>query len=191
MGRAEEEFFLQTLEYEGRVRVFLRRHAPDPADVEDLLLETYARLLCEAEHALPERESVRGCVLRLARGVLREWLRQRGVVSLEAGADLDDLGMLDEGTQVESIVGAQEELARMAEAVAELPEQCRQAYTLRMVYEFTVPEIAARLRVSEDKVEEHLALGVQRCADALFDRPGVVPEKRTASVSYIRRVKPA
>jgi DNA-directed RNA polymerase specialized sigma24 family protein len=58
-----------------------------------------------------------------------------------------------------------------------------------MVYEFTVPEIAARLRLSEDQVEEHLALGVQRCAEVLFDRPRVLTEKRAASVTHIRRVK--
>jgi RNA polymerase sigma-70 factor (ECF subfamily) len=181
--------FLQALEHEGVLRAFLRRYAPDPADVEELLQETYARLLGEAESALPEKESVRACVLRLAHDVVREWLRQRGVVSLAAVADLESLGVLDEGTQVASIVGTEEELARLAEAVAELPEECRRAYTLRMVYEFTVPEIAARLRLSEDQVEEHLALGVQRCAEVLFDRPRVLTEKRAASVTHIRRVK--
>ncbi|MGH8284275.1 MAG: RNA polymerase sigma factor [Steroidobacteraceae bacterium] len=191
MGRAEDGFFLQALEYEGILRAFLQRYAPDPADVEELLQETYARLLSEAESSKPKTESVRGCALRLARDTVLEWLCRSGVVSLAPIAEIDALAVLDECTQVESIVGAQEELARLSEAVASLPERCRQAYTLRKVYGFTQSEIAARLRISEETVQDYLALAARRCAHALFDRPPAATPRRVAFLSRIRRrVKP-
>ena len=97
------------------------------------------------------------------------------------------MAVLDEGTQVESIVGAQEELARLSEAVAGLPERCRQAYTLRKVYGFTHSEIASRLRIPEETVREYLALAARRCAQALFDRPPAATPRRGAFLSRIRR----
>lgn len=116
-----------------------------------------------------------------------EWLRRSGVVSLAPIAEIDALAVLDECTQVESIVGAQEELARLSEAVAGLPERCRQVYTLRKVYGFTQSEIASRLRVSEETVQDYLALAARRCAHALFDRPPAATPRRVAFLSRIRR----
>jgi RNA polymerase sigma factor (sigma-70 family) len=188
LGRIEEAFFLQALEYEGILRVFFHRYAPDPADVEELLQDTYARLLAEAEASPPLIDSARGCALRLARDTVRDWLRRPGVVSLPGVAEIDAWSVLDEESQVQSIVGGQEELARLSEAVAALPAKCRQAYTLRKVYGLSHGDIAARLRVTEESVREYLAIAVRHCAQALYDRPppGVQP-RRGAFFSRLRR----
>ena len=52
-----------------------------------------------------------------------------------------------------------------------MPRRCRQTFTLRKVYGFSQKEIAARLSIAENTVEQHLMKAARRCAEALFDSP--------------------
>ena len=59
----------------------------------------------------------------------------------------------------------------LTQAVARLPERCRQVFTLRKVYGLSQKEIAASLDISENTVEQHLAKGVRLCTAALGGSP--------------------
>lgn len=158
------------LEFEGVLRACLRRHISNSADVEELLQETYAQLLAVSAVDEARVRSVRGFALGIARNLALNWLRRRAIVSMESIADLEDLSDLDEGEQVERIVNAEQELAILARAVEGLPQRCRQVFTLRKVYGFTQKEIAARLSISENTVEQHLVKAGRHCARHLFER---------------------
>ncbi|MGH8323270.1 MAG: RNA polymerase sigma factor, partial [Steroidobacteraceae bacterium] len=56
-------------------------------------------------------------------------------------------------------------------AVQELPERCRQVFTLRKVYGYSQKEIAARMNITENTVEQQLIKAARHCAQALFDQP--------------------
>ncbi len=56
-------------------------------------------------------------------------------------------------------MNAHQELALLAAAVEQLPARCRQVFTLRKVYGFSQKEIAERLQISENTVEQHLHEG--------------------------------
>jgi len=56
-------------------------------------------------------------------------------------ADLASLDVLDEKAQVDEIVNAHQELALLAEVIAELPKRSRQVFTLRQVYGLSQREI--------------------------------------------------
>lgn len=159
------------LEFEGVLRACLRRYVRNAADVEELLQETYAQLLEAGAPNGPEVRSVRAFALGVARNLAFNWLRRRRIVPMESMADIEDLNLLDEGEQVERIVSAEQELTLLMQAVAELPERCRQVFTLRKVYGFSQKEIAARLKISENTVEQHLSKAGRRCAQFLFARP--------------------
>lgn len=173
----------EALQAEGLLRACLFRFARNAADVEELLQETYARLLTStaAEHV--EVRSVQAFALTIARNVALGWIRHRDVVPIRLVSDLAALDVLDESARVEEIVNAHQELTLLAECVAELPERCRQAFTLRRVYGFTQQEIAQRLRIEESTVEQLLARAVRRCAECLFaretagDRPNSLGER--------------
>jgi RNA polymerase sigma-70 factor (ECF subfamily) len=184
---SEEELLLEALEHEAVLRACLYRFTRNRTDVEDLLQETYARLLATA--ASPERDkirSVRAFVLTIARHVALDWLRHRSIIPIEAIAELEGMDVLDENEQVEEIVNTHQELARLADAVADLPDRCRQVFTLRKVYGFSQQEIAERLRISENTVEQHLTKAARRCAEALFDLP-VVDHQPTSFFGRLRR----
>ena len=163
---------LHALEFESVLRACLWRYTHNNSDVDELLQETYARLLVAG--ASPQESairSVRAFCLTVARNVALDWLRRQQVVPLELVSDMESLDVLDERAQIEEIVNAHQELKLLADAVAAMPRRCRQTFTLRKVYGFTQKEIAARLCISENTVEQHLMKAARRCAEALFDSP--------------------
>lgn len=162
-----DDYLQEALRAEALLKAYLFRFARNAADVEELLQETYARLLTSTAAKRVEIRSVRALALTIARNVALDWIRHRDVVDIRLVSDLAALDVLDESARVEEIVNARQELAILAECVAELPERCRQAFTLRRVYGFTQQEIARRLKIEESTVEQLLARAVRRCAEIL------------------------
>src|SRR6185437_183285 len=171
VAKNEERSLLQALEFEGVLRACLYRYTRNDSDVEELLQETYARLLTAGCRDEPEVRSVRGFALTIARNVAFDWLRHRHIVPIEVVADLEALDGLDESEQIDEVVNAHQELALLVNAVQELPDRRRQVFTLRKVYGYSQREIASRLQISENTVEQHLTKAARRCAEALFDQP--------------------
>lgn len=189
MAAAGSRYLLEALECEGLLRAFLFRYAHNSADVDELLQETYARLLGAQPDSGVEIRSVRALALTVARNVALDWLRHRDVVPINLVADIAALDVLDESAQVEEIVNAHQELALLAECVAELPERCRQALTLRRVYGLSQREIAERMRIKESTVEQLLARAVRRCAESLFAREVVADRPYSLAGRLARRLK--
>lgn len=171
MSKNEERYLLPALEFEGVLRACLYRYTRNSSDVEELLQETYARLITAAASADPEVRSVRAFALTVARNVAFDYLRHKQVVPIELVADMEALNVLDEGEQVDEIVNSYQELAMLVEVIQGLPDRCRQVFTLRKVYGYSQREIASRLAISENTVEQHLSRAARRCAQALFDQP--------------------
>jgi RNA polymerase sigma-70 factor (ECF subfamily) len=70
------------------------------------------------------------------------------------------------------LLESREELRALADAIAELPAQCRRVFTLRKVYSLSPDEIAVRLGLSVSTVEKHLVKGLRYCSDKLGRRIG-------------------
>ena len=113
MAGAVSRYLLEALECEGLLRAFLFRYAHNVADVDELLKETYARLLSAQGESSAEIRSVRAFALTVARNVALDWLRHRDVVPINLVADIAALDVLDESAQVEEIVTAHRELAQL------------------------------------------------------------------------------
>jgi RNA polymerase sigma-70 factor (ECF subfamily) len=187
LSKNDERYLLQALEIEGVLRACLYRYTRNNPDVDELLQEVYARLLVAGSSDEPEVRSVRAFALTIARNVAFDWLRHRQVVPIELVADLEALEVLDEGEQIEEIVNSHQELAMLVKAIQTLPDRCRQVFTLRKVYGYSQKEIASRLNISENTVEQHLTKAARRCAQALFDQP--ISERRSILFDRFRRRK--
>lgn len=132
---------------------------------------------------------MRAFCLTVARNTALDWLRHRQIVPIELVADMEALDVLDEGAQIEEIVNAHQELALLASAVEQLPTRCRQVFTLRKVYGYSQKEIAQRLQISENTVEQHLTKAARRCAQALFESPKTAREDNGMFAKLRRRMK--
>ena len=189
MANPGDRYLLEALKSEGVLRACLFRFVRNPADVDELLQETYARLLSANLGAGAEVRSVRAFALTIARNVALDWLRRREVVPMKLVSDLASLNVLDEKAQVEEIVNHHQELALLAEVISELPRRARQTFTLRRVYGLSQREIAQHLGISEKTVEQILSRAVRRCADALFAREVDGDRPQSLSERLRRRLK--
>ena len=185
MAKDEERYLLQALEFESVLRACLYRYTRNTADVEELLQETYARLLAAGATDEPEVRSVRAFSLTVARNVAFDWLRHKQIVPIELVADMEAMDILDERDQIDAIVNSHQELMMLVKAVQELPERCRQVFTLRKVYGYSQKEIAARMNITENTVEQQLIKAARHCAQALFDQP--VAERQATLFERFRR----
>jgi len=167
MLRTEDEYVSEILRMEKPLRAILHRFAPQPADLEDLLQETYSRLFSLPPERRLNIRSVQAFVITTARHIAMDWIRHRRVVTIETMEDLSALPVLDDKAELEEIVYTHQQLVRIAAGVAELPDRCREAFTLRRVYGLTQKEIANRLGISEGAVEQLLIRGMCRCAEVL------------------------
>jgi RNA polymerase sigma factor (sigma-70 family) len=185
MAKDQERYLVQALEFENVLRACLYRYARNNSDVEELLQETYARLLTAGASDEPEVRSVRAFSLTVARNVAFDWLRHKQVVPIELVADMEAMDILDERDQIDAIVNSHQELMMLVKAVQQLPERCRQVFTLRKVYGYSQKEIAARMNISENTVEQQLIKAARHCAAALFDQP--VAERHATLFERFRR----
>lgn len=175
MVNAADQYVLRALEHESVLRAYLYRIARNSSDVDELLQETYTKLLTLGSREQPQPRSMRAFALTVARNVAFSWLRRRQIVPMESMADLAELDALDEGEQVEEIVNSHQELKLLREAVASLPTRCREVFTLRRVYGLSQKEVARELGIAEHTVERHLGRALHRLAHVLFNPPISAP----------------
>jgi len=180
----EERYLVQALEFESVLRALLYRYARNTSDVDELLQETYARLLAAGAPGEPEVRAVRAFCMTVARNVAFDWLRHKQVVPIELVADMEAMDILDERDQIDAIVNSHQELMLLSAIVQQLPQRCRQVFTLRKVYGYTQKEIAARMNISENTVEQHLVKAARHCAQRLFNHP--IGERRASMFERLR-----
>jgi len=148
-------------------RQFCRDGQTDP---EDLVHETFARAIaCKTwrEIGNPAAFST-----RILRNCALDALRRRKVLTITAVADFERIEPIDETPGAHMMLESREELRALAEAIAELPAQCRRVFTLRKVYSLSPEDIAVRMGLSVSTVEKHLVKGLRYCSEKLGRRIG-------------------
>lgn len=154
--------------HEGSLRAYLRRQFPAHPDIDDLVQETYFRLL-QAREQGPLR-SPKAFLFATARNSALDFFRRRRVVAIDGIAEIEGLPVLEERPGVPEAVCHDQELQLLAEAIQALPPRCRQVITLRKIHGLSHREIAAQLGVAENTVNAQVALGVLRLRDYLRSR---------------------
>lgn len=174
--------------HESTLRGWLSGLFPSLPDLDDLVQESYVRLLRAREAG--KVVQAKAYLFATARNAARDFFRRRRVVSIEAVGDLADSPVLDERPHVADAISRQQELALLAEAVRELPDRCRQTLTLRLLYGMSHKEIAVRLRISEHTVKAQLAKGMRRCSEYFEERGLPVARPSAPALTTDREAPP-
>ncbi len=161
--------------HESSLRAYLRGVFPLLPDVDDLVQESYARLI--RARATGRVSYAKAFLFTTARNAALDFFRRRKVVSIDGVADLAALRVAEDRPDAAEAVNRQQELEMLAAAVRDLPDRCRQVLTLRLLYGLAHKEIAVELRISEHTVKAQLAKGMRRCAD-YFQQRGVSTLRR-------------
>jgi RNA polymerase sigma factor (sigma-70 family) len=168
-------FALEVQPHEPALRAYLQSRFPLLGDPDDVLQETYIRVL--RENAAGRIRSTRAFLFTAARNAAIDFFRRQHTVSLDAIPQSVAADVMEETPDVAEVLSQQQELEALSEAVRTLPERCRQVIMLRYLKGCSYKEIAAILDVSTETVKTHMAKGVQRCAE-YFAARGLIEERK-------------
>lgn len=146
----------------------------DLAEIDDIVQETYARLLRAWERG--PIDSPRGLLFATARNVVRDLYRRRATANTIPIAQIDASRVFDESAGVAETVSRRQEADLLGDAIASLPPRCREILLLRKFENLSHREIAARLGVSENTVDAQLTKALHRCAEYFIRQGAVTPE---------------
>lgn len=165
----EDLWFRQQVQpHEPLLRGHLSNAFPSLPDVDDIVQESYFRLI-QAKETGPIHY-VKAFLFATARNVALDLLRRRRIVPIRNVTEIEQLTVIGEEAGIPDAVGRQQELAFLADAIRALPERCRKVVTLRKLYGVSQKEVAAQLQISEHTVEVQVAKGMRRVAAALTRR---------------------
>jgi RNA polymerase sigma-70 factor (ECF subfamily) len=154
--------------HESALRSYLRGKFPAHPDIDDLVQETYARLLQAREHGALQHP--KAFLFATARNAAFDYFRRRKIVTIDGIENLELLPVLEDRPGVPEAVAHDQELQLLAAAIEALPARCRQVLTLRKIFGLSHREIAAQLHISEHTVNAQIAIGVLRLRDYLKQR---------------------
>jgi len=143
------------LPYEPEIRSWLRRNRVNEAEVDDIVQEMYARIGTVSD--LQAINSPRMYAYQVAKAIRLNMLRRRHVISITADGDLEKLTVPCNDASPEEEIAQRDELTRVVNVIAGLPERTRDVLLLRRVAGLSQRETARRLAISEKTVERHLA----------------------------------
>lgn len=158
--------------HERALRAYLHNTLGSVADVDDVVQETYARILRARDRG--KIESPRGLLFATARNAARDIFRRRATAAILPITEIDESRVFDEAPGVAETVSRRQEVDLLDAAIASLPPRCREILLLRKFENLSHREIAARLGIAEHTVEAQLTKALHRC-EQYFIRHGALP----------------
>jgi RNA polymerase sigma-70 factor (ECF subfamily) len=151
--------------HERELRAFLQRRFPTIGDLDDVVQETYARLLRAKNGGTATL--TRAYLFVIARNVALDLLRRDRTVSLEQLGEIEPWRVVEEKPDAAEALSHEQELQLLADAMSALPPRCREILTLRRIEGLSHRAIASRLGIAEGTVNAQLAIGLMRCRSYL------------------------
>lgn len=148
--------------HEPTLRAWLRARFPSLTDTDDLVQESYVRVIRARQKGVIENP--KSYLFSTALHAALDLFRRNAVVSFEPVGEFDRLNVLEERPSASEAASRNEELEILREAMHALPTRCRQVFTLRKLYGLSHQEIARQLGISEKTVEAQVSRAMRRCA---------------------------
>jgi RNA polymerase sigma-70 factor (ECF subfamily) len=161
-------FVREVQPHEPKLRAWLQARFPSLTDVDDLVQESYARLL--RAQRTGRVGNAKTYLFATARHAALDLFRRSQIVSIGPVEGIDELSVLEEGPGIVESLSRAQELEFLSEAMQTLPDRCRHVIVLQKIHGLSYKEIAARLGISESTVNAQLAKGVLRLRDFMRAR---------------------
>ena len=171
------------------LKKFLSRFLRMQQDIEDVAQEAYLRA-----YVVEQRESIeqpKAFLFRVAKNLALTRLSRKSRQITDYIEEAGDSVVMQMAAASDEELEAQQSLGLYCEAVASLPEKCRQVFLLRKVHGLSHKEIGDRMGLSVSSVEKYLREGILACQTHLRNHeglpmPGVASRKRGKVESWER-----
>ena len=157
----------EILPHEADVRAWLRRGLVTDGEVEDIIQDTYCRLLALTQTS--HIASPRAYFFTAARAVAIDRLRRSRVVRMETVTEIESLNVVLDEPSPERVAAGRRELERVRRMIAALPDRCRRIFELRKIEGMSQREIARVMGVSETIVENDVVKGQRLILKAIAE----------------------
>jgi len=160
------------------IKKFLSQFFSSQHDIEDVAQEAYLRAFAAEQKKDGDIEQPRAFLFRIAKNIAVDRLRRKSRQITDYIEDLSVPVVIEDGTDPEREMEGRQSLGIYCEAVASLPDKCRQVFLLRKVHGLKHKEIADRLSISVSSVEKHLRRGMAETRAHLRQQDGEAPAKQ-------------
>ncbi|GLS14327.1 MULTISPECIES: RNA polymerase sigma factor [Hydrogenophaga] len=143
----------------------LRRYFGSPAEVEDAAQEVFVRMAAAGKALAPDEEQpyLRQTLRSVAAQAWHKGPVAQGVQLVSYADCEDELHAVPQDAGIGQGLEQRQRLARLHQAVTELPQRQREAFLLHRVEGYTVQETADQMGISLRMVVKHLARAVAYC----------------------------
>ncbi len=166
------------------LRRFIARFLIRKEDVEDVLQETYVRVVKSDESAI---SSPKAYLYRAARNIALNELNRKSNSVTDFIEDIAEQDFGDDLPSIDDQVFSKLQFEVFAQAMSMLPTKCRKVFLLKKIYGLTHKEIAVRLDIAIKTVDTHLFKGLLKCREYMKSRGYGVEEFKVITNNEQRR----
>lgn len=142
---------------------YFRRQGLNQADAQDYTQETMTRIL--GKGGVASLANPQGYVFSVASNLLRDRARRRRTRAADAHVVIDSSELVSDQPSPHRQLVAHQELARIREAILDLPAKSQRVFILHRFEGLTYPEIADLMGLSRSSVEKYMMSALGRLKD--------------------------
>ena len=147
------------------LRSFFARRLRNPQLADDLVQDVMVRM--HARKGTAPIENLEAYIFQTASSVLRDHVRRERVRGVVIGAEPADFENIGVELGPDRVLQAKDEIARVVQALNELPERTRDIFLMRRYEGLAYSDIACRIGISVSALEKHMAKAVAHLAHRL------------------------
>lgn len=167
-AQAFEVFFT---EHKRALSSYLRRRMASEADVQEVVQESYARILGYGYGCSRPPQVWKALLYRIATNLMYSRGRMDKARNRAGHESLDDVELVSDAPCQERILAAQQELQLVRRAVLSLSPKCRKVFLLSRTHGKSYPEIAGICGISVKMVEKYMSQALARLRQEVGGRP--------------------
>jgi len=170
-GVEPQTFEVFFTEHRRALSSYLRRRMASEADVQEVVQESYARILSYGYGCSRPPVVWKALLYRIATNLAYSHGRMDRARNHAGHVPLDEVDLVSEAPCQERMVSAQQELRLARQAILGLSPKCRKVFLLSRTHHKTYPEIADLCGISVKMVEKYVSQALVALRRELGGRP--------------------